>query len=208
MNRENESLQENARVQECLALVKQERKPIVRYIQVRGGTPWIVSAPNDIRANTQLVENEDMIGTLIETNERIIAALEMYDMAVSFKIHSLPFLLHLTKLPTHQLSKPVGTQEDVDKVQKGLVATTIEDSELTRLQEKQRAAVGRAVRGGGVRESGGQQVHPDLQDLNFGELEEKRCANLSSAFSLVVEREEKQQSPTSAQTKRSSHVFR
>ena len=27
----------------------------------------------------QLVENEDMIGTLIDTNDRIIAALETYD---------------------------------------------------------------------------------------------------------------------------------
>lgn len=32
----------------------------------------------------QLVESEDMIGTLIETNDRIIAALDMYDAAVSF----------------------------------------------------------------------------------------------------------------------------
>jgi len=32
-----------------------------------------------INVDTQLVENEDTIGTLIETNERIIAALEMYD---------------------------------------------------------------------------------------------------------------------------------
>lgn len=27
----------------------------------------------------QLVENEELIGTLIDTNERIIASLEMYD---------------------------------------------------------------------------------------------------------------------------------
>ena len=33
-----------------------------------------------------------MIGTLIETNERIIAALEMYDMAVSFKVRSRLFV--------------------------------------------------------------------------------------------------------------------
>lgn len=30
-------------------------------------------------SRSQLVENEDMIGALIETNERIIAALETYD---------------------------------------------------------------------------------------------------------------------------------
>lgn len=29
--------------------------------------------------SSQLVENEELMGTLIETNERIIAAIEMYD---------------------------------------------------------------------------------------------------------------------------------
>ncbi|KAF9778213.1 hypothetical protein BJ322DRAFT_1093712 [Thelephora terrestris] len=125
VNREQETLQDNARVQECLAAVKQERKPIVRYIQ--------------------LVENEDMIGTLIETNDRIVAALEMYDTA---------------------LSKPTETQGGVEDIQKGLATTKLDDSELTRLQEKQRAAVGRATRGG--------RVHPDLQDLDFGELGEDK----------------------------------
>lgn len=59
VNPETDSLQTNDRVQECLSKAKLCRKPIVRYIQ--------------------LVENEELIGTLIDTNERIIAALEMYD---------------------------------------------------------------------------------------------------------------------------------
>src|SRR6202050_5427261 len=59
VNAETDSLQANERVQECLGKAKLCRKPIVRY--------------------TQLVENEELIGTLIDTNERIIAALEMYD---------------------------------------------------------------------------------------------------------------------------------
>jgi hypothetical protein len=59
VNAETDSLQRNERVQECLAKTKLSRKPIVRYIQ--------------------LVENEELIGTLIDTNERIISALEMYD---------------------------------------------------------------------------------------------------------------------------------
>ena len=43
-----------------------------------------------------------MIGTLIETNERIIAALEMYDMAVSLNFPGpAPALLRLTKLHTY-----------------------------------------------------------------------------------------------------------
>ena len=89
-----------------------------------------------------------------------------------------PALSRLTKLHTHQLSKPAGTQEDVENVQRGLAAAKLDDSELTKLQEKQRAAVGRVVRNGSVRERDGETIHPDLQDLNFGELgEDKRCAN-------------------------------
>ena len=59
VNPETDSLLTNERVLECLGKAKILRKPIVRYIQ--------------------LVENEEVIGTLIDTNERIIAALEMYD---------------------------------------------------------------------------------------------------------------------------------
>jgi len=76
------------------------------------------------------------------------------------------------------------TQEDVENVQKGLAAAKIDDSELTKLQEKQRAAVDRVVRGGSIRGGRGERVHPDLEDLNFGELgEDKRCSNRSLAFS-------------------------
>ena len=122
-----------------------------------------------------------MIGTLIETNERIIAALEMYDMAVS---SLTPALSPLTKLYVHQLSKPDGTQEDVKNVQEGLAAAKIDDSELTKLQEKQRAAVDRVIRSGSIRGIYGEKVHPDLQDLNFGELgEDQRCVNRSPVFS-------------------------
>lgn len=71
------------------------------------------------------------------------------------------------------------TQEEVENVQKGLVAAKLEDSELTKLQERQRAAVDRVIRSGSVRGKG-EQVHPDLQDLNFGELEDERCAFWSS----------------------------
>jgi hypothetical protein len=65
-------------------------------------------------------------------------------------------------------------------VQQGLAAARIGDSEVAKLQEKQRAAVRRAA---GRREPGlldggdsadvGRQpssAHPDLQDLSFGEL--------------------------------------
>lgn len=75
VNSETDTLQSNERVQECLANAKLSRKPIIRYIQ--------------------LVENEDLIGTLIDTNERIIAALEMYDkVLLSIFFSNVPKLTH------------------------------------------------------------------------------------------------------------------
>ena len=50
-----------------------------------------------------------MIGTLIETNERIIAALEMYDMAVGFK--APPALSRLTKLHSYSCQSPLGRRK-------------------------------------------------------------------------------------------------
>ncbi|KAG7092265.1 hypothetical protein E1B28_008629 [Marasmius oreades] len=62
VNPEKESLLTNERVQHCLEIAKQVRKAIVRYVQP--------------------VENEEVpIGFLIETNDRIITVLEMYDQA-------------------------------------------------------------------------------------------------------------------------------
>lgn len=141
VNTEHDSIQSNERVQECLGKAKLARKQIVRYIQ--------------------LVENEDMIGTLIEANDRIIAAIETYDT----------------------LARPNITEQDVKNVQDGLAAVKIQDSELGKLQEKQRAAVQRSLgRAGGVSQlNGGKErdedgeydrpyVHPDLQELSFGSL--------------------------------------
>lgn len=62
-----------------------------------------------------------------------------------------------------QLSKPQVTEKDVEDVQKGLAAAKIHDSELGKLQEKQRAAVKRSLG-----RNAGSSVHPDLQDLSFG----------------------------------------
>jgi hypothetical protein len=130
VNTESDSLVSNERVQECLMRAKQARKVIIRYIQ--------------------LVEDEEVIGTLIESNERIIAALESYD----------------------KLSKPNVTQKDVEEVQQGLEAVHIAGSEVQRLQEKQRAAVQRAVRERPRAEDDALEspIHPDLHDLSFGEL--------------------------------------
>ncbi|ETW87068.1 hypothetical protein HETIRDRAFT_238204, partial [Heterobasidion irregulare TC 32-1] len=137
VNTEHDSLQANERVQECLGKAKQARKQIVRYIQ--------------------LVEDEEFIGTLIETNDRIIAAIETYD----------------------KLSNPHVTEQDIADVQEGLAAANIHDSELQKLQIKQRAALQRAVnrdRSAVLEEQNERSrqpqspLHPDLQDLSFGTL--------------------------------------
>ncbi|KAI0328506.1 seryl-tRNA synthetase [Cubamyces sp. BRFM 1775] len=144
VNTEQEKLETNERVQECLDKVKLARKQIVRYIQ--------------------LVENEDMIGVLIETNDRIIAALENYDL----------------------LTKPDTTEQQVKEIQEGLAATKLSSSELGKLQERQRAVIERSIGRAGsssARPDPGDEsptsptsptspsyVHPDLQDLEFGAL--------------------------------------
>ncbi|KAJ7651724.1 hypothetical protein DFH06DRAFT_1207948 [Mycena polygramma] len=127
VNQEKESLLTNERVQDCLVKAKQARKPVVRYIQ--------------------LVENEELIGTLIEANDRIINALEMYDQM------STPS----SRIPSTVLSG---------------VHINASVTELDKLQSKQRVAVARAkqnsYRGKSPEDDG--NVHPDLQDLSFGAL--------------------------------------
>jgi len=103
----------------------------------------------------------------------------MYD-AVGLRVRTTAFCCPSQPC---QLSKPGVTQEDVENIQKGLAAAKMGGSELTKLQEKQRAAVDRVVRGGSIRGARGEQVHPDLEDLNFGELgEEKRYSSWSFSF--------------------------
>ncbi|EIW86917.1 hypothetical protein CONPUDRAFT_95934 [Coniophora puteana RWD-64-598 SS2] len=135
VNAETDSVITNDRVQDCLVKAKTSRKAIVRYIQ--------------------LVENEEMIGTLIETNERIIAALQMYD----------------------DLATPDTKPDPTVDITKALEGTNISSSELHKLQDRQRAAVQRVrqqrsqstldLQGAG---DGSGHVHPDLQDLSFGSL--------------------------------------
>lgn len=59
VNREKESVTQNARVQDYLAKTKVERKKIIRYVQ--------------------LVKDEEFLGSLISANDQIILALELYD---------------------------------------------------------------------------------------------------------------------------------
>ncbi|KAF5388507.1 hypothetical protein D9757_004606 [Collybiopsis confluens] len=127
VNPEKDSLQTNERVQECLAQAKTIRKQIVRYIQ--------------------LVENEEVIGVLIETNDRIIAALDMYD----------------------QLSTADHKGEDSSAIAGHLTSTRLgSESELNKLQEKQKAAIKKAKANGSIRKGSSGGVFADLEDLSFG----------------------------------------
>ncbi|GJE85873.1 hypothetical protein PsYK624_019520 [Phanerochaete sordida] len=161
VNTEHDSLLTNERVQECLEKAKVARKQIVRYVQ--------------------LVENEDMIGTLIETNDRIIAALETYDT----------------------LSKPTVSEQDVTDVQAHLAAVKIQDSELGRLQEKQRAAVQRSIGRSGQNGKGraedsdpyshgrsSSNAYSDLQDLDFGALGNEKNSNLPPPLRPTARRDQ------------------
>jgi LAS seventeen-binding protein 5 len=64
------------------------------------------------------------------------------------------------------------TEKDVEEVQQGLEAAHVSGLEVQRLQEKQRAAVQRAVRQRSRPEDDlpGSPIHPDLHDLSFGAL--------------------------------------
>ncbi|KAJ7596666.1 hypothetical protein C8J56DRAFT_918021 [Mycena floridula] len=135
VNRETDSIQSNERVQECLTSAKLVRKQVVRYIQ--------------------LVENEEIIGTLIEVNERIVSALEMYDNICN-------------------------AARDATGLEAGLstVQITTSTNEVNKLQDKQRAAVARAKLHGS-RDQDDSHLHPDLQDLNFGSIGES-AGNLAA----------------------------
>ena len=104
----------------------------------------------------------------------------------------MPFSLKfIEKSSFHQLSKPTVSEQDVEHVQNSLAAVKIQDSELGKLQEKQRAAVQRSIGRGKDRvsredeeDSRGRSVHPDLQDLSFGTLgnEQRYGTSISSHF--------------------------
>lgn len=96
-----------------------------------------------------------------------------------------------------QLTKPSVTEEDIKDVQESLAAAKIHDSEIGKLQEKQRAAVQRSIgRTAGqngkeiaaendpYQTSPSSHVHPDLQELSFGSLgAEQKCVFLACVVS-------------------------
>ena len=88
-----------------------------------------------------------------------------------------PPLAHtLTYQHPPKLIKPVMTDKDVEEMQQHMAAAKITDAgELERLQQKQRAAVEKYRNRGRVEESypsppNSAGLHPDLQELSFGEI--------------------------------------
>jgi len=106
------------------------------------------------------VENEEIIGTLIDTNERIITALEMYDDVSEYHQHR-----ELGDNLRPQLLKTAAHDSDDTPPASPHSDTPTFNSQVDRLQEKQRAAVEREV----SRRGKSTAVHPDLADLRFGD---------------------------------------
>lgn len=157
VNRETESITTNARVQKYLEEAKTLRKRVIRYIQ--------------------LVEDEEYIGTLLQTNETIITALQLYDKMAKPATHDSD-----DEAPTTaQTVNPNEAKTEEEALGLKMAAQRLQDeraSELAKLQAKQRHAVRRdqlrrgnsAVGsiGSGGASSSNAAAHPDLQDLDFG----------------------------------------
>ncbi|KIM47793.1 hypothetical protein M413DRAFT_22397 [Hebeloma cylindrosporum] len=121
VNLATDSLETNERVQECLEQAKLARRPVVRYIQ--------------------LVENDEVIGTLIETNDRLMSALEMYEKLV--------------------ISSSERQGDTAASITADLAATTISS-----LMDE----AGNHFAKGKDRKEDPPHVHPDLEELSFGPL--------------------------------------
>ncbi|KZO89661.1 hypothetical protein CALVIDRAFT_543393 [Calocera viscosa TUFC12733] len=150
VNREKETVQANPRVQDALQKAKLARRAIVRYIQ--------------------LTENEDVIGTLLETNERIIASIFLYDQMCKPAEHD-----------SDEEQPPAEAAKDPAETARARVETRgARETELDKLQIKQRERVERVNSMRDERDRPARRprnshtqdeyVHPDLRDLSFGPL--------------------------------------
>ncbi|SCZ97800.1 BZ3500_MvSof-1268-A1-R1_Chr7-3g09597 [Microbotryum saponariae] len=155
VNREKESVTTTARVQECLAKAKADRKVVVRYIQ--------------------LVDNDaegDYIGALIATNEQVLAALALYDrMSKPIDLDSDDEEIAQAKMESERSGLTVPSSggrggaddDDTTSIRSRLSAFEMRDREVDKLQIRQRQRVQRAVSNRQM-----PTLHPDLQDLAFG----------------------------------------
>jgi len=133
VNREQDSIKTNDRVQECLVQAKAAGKAIVRYIQ--------------------LVEDEEYIGTLLDSNERVISAIQLYDNMLK------------------AADKDSG-DEDSGQLAGKIQPMNTGGSE-PELKDKQRATLQRTKERNASLDNlyhGISSPHPDLRDITFGDL--------------------------------------
>ncbi|GAA6004935.1 hypothetical protein JCM10207_008456 [Rhodosporidiobolus poonsookiae] len=157
VNREKESVTTNTRVQECLEKAKQDRKALIRYIQL------ITTSEKDIEG--------EYIGTLLATNEQIINAVHLYDrMSKPVDLDSDDEAIEEAKRMAAEQGLVVppsatpGDNDDTQSIRSRLSAFDMQDREVDKMQRTQRRRLERHLSSRGA--PGG--VHPDLQDLAFG----------------------------------------
>lgn len=116
----------------------------------------------------QLVDNDiegDFIGTLLSTNEQVLAALALYDrMSKPIELDSDDEHVEEARSAAKQQGLRVPEPDgDTASIRSRLSAFDWQDTEVDKLQERQRSRVEKANRARAA-----QSVHPDLQDLAFG----------------------------------------
>ncbi|WWC71991.1 uncharacterized protein I206_105950 [Kwoniella pini CBS 10737] len=145
IDRSVESVLESPKVQDNLDKAKAARRPIIRYIQ--------------------LVTDEEFVGTLLDANEKIVEAIQLYD----------------------RLSKPAVLDSDSDDdeaketaaIAKRLAAQKLESQrtgEIDQLQSRQKKESARQAlrRQQSVQKQPTRQAHPDLADLDFGSISQTK----------------------------------
>jgi len=144
VNRESESVTTNLAVQEYLMKVKDTRKKVVRY--------------------TQLIEDDpsgDFIGTLLSTNEQILAALSLYDR------WSVP-AEHDSDDEAVDAATVAAATNNRQPVQPDMAAKLAKmsldhESEIEKLQDRQKAEVQRLNQARATTPS----IDSDLLELDF-----------------------------------------
>jgi len=93
-----------------------------------------------------LVENEELIGTLLDTNERIISALQLYDIAL----------------------QPQTAEPEEAHARPGTPPVESPRGEVNKLQHRQRLEIHRAASSSDVQLDSPEGNYGDLQGLDFG----------------------------------------
>lgn len=141
VNREKENLTENVNVQDRLEQAKVARRPIIRYIQ--------------------LVNDEEFVGVLIEANEKIVEAIQLYDKMSKPAVldsddeddddqhHGQQAPAQAPAAPTAAPKSPTspGSKRDMDSLSRRMEAQRLEadrTGELHRMQAKQKWEVERS----------------------------------------------------------------